>query len=92
MSLPYTNEDIVRADRRRMHNVRNDVCNYFNHLIDSTKKSSKLLWASVAACIHGFFPMTFKYTALSVCLSIVENDLKHNKLHEPTVSSHMHDV
>ena len=91
MSLPYTNEDLVRADRM-IYTMRNGVRRYFNNLIDSAKNSAKLLCASVAACVHGIFPTTFQYTALSVCLSIVEKDLKCNKVPEKKMSSHMHDV
>ena len=38
----------------------------------------------------------FKYTALSVCLSMVENDLMHNRVPNPVpdsnTNSHMHDI
>ena len=97
MSLPYTNKDLVRADRM-IYNMRNDIRGYFRNLIDSTKNAAKLLCASVTSCIHGIFPMTFKYTALAMCLSIVENDLMHNKIpnnisnNSCNQNQHMHDV
>lgn len=97
MSLPYTNDDVMRAHRlnMRVYNLRNRIRWYFRNLIDSTKNAAKLMCASVAACIHGVFPRTFKYTALSMCLSIVENDLMHGKVPNPVPDSstdHLHDV
>ena len=99
MSLPYTREDVMRAHRMNVHiyNMRNNIRGYLRNLTDSTKNAAKLLCASVASCIHGIFPSTFKYTALAVCLSIVENDLMHNKIpiivHEPIPdSTHMHEI
>jgi hypothetical protein len=82
MSLPYTNDDVLRAHRMNVHlyNARNRVCAYLSNLVDSTKNAAKLLCASAASCIHGIFPATFKYTTLSICLSIVESDLVHNKV------------
>ena len=92
MSLPYTNEDVLRAHRlnARFYNMRNRVRWYICNLTESTKNAAKLLGAAVASCIHGVFPRTFKYTALSVCLSIVENDLRHTQL--PSANAHLHDV
>jgi len=98
MSLPYTNEDLVHAHRMnvRIYNIRNNIHYYFQNLIDSTKNAAKLLGASIASCIHGIFPMTFRYTALSVCLNIVENDLIHDKIpnthNKNHAHAHMHDV
>ena len=102
MSLPYTREDIMRAHRMNVtiYNLRNSIRGYLRNLTDSTKNAAKLLCASVASCVHGIFPMTFKYTALAVCLSIVENDLMHNNIpiiaHAPipdsNTNSHMHDI
>jgi hypothetical protein len=105
MSLPYTNDDVLRAHRMnvRFYNMRNQLRHYFRNLANSAKNAAKLMCASVAACIHGVFPRTFKYTALAVCLSIVENDLMHNRIphdhttpHAPIPDSsaaiHMHDV
>jgi len=81
MSLPYTNEDVIRADRV-MYTMRNHIRGYFRNLMHSTKNAAKLLCASFTSCIHGIFPTTFKYTALATCLSIVENDLMHNNIHK----------
>lgn len=92
MSLPYTNDDVMRAHHLnvRFYNMRNCIRGYICNLTDSTKNAAKLLGAAVASCIHGVCPRLFKYTALSVCLSIVENDLTHNKL--PSANAHLHDV
>lgn len=76
MYLPYTNSDIARSNT----NTRIIINTYFRNLVSSTKNAAKLLCASVAACIHGIFPSTCKYTPLSVCLSIVEHDLIHNNV------------
>jgi hypothetical protein len=78
MYLPYTNEDLVRE--RMILRMRNNIRSYFRNMIDSAKNAAKLLGASVASCIHGICPTTFKYTALAVCLSIVENDLMHDNI------------
>ena len=100
MSLPYTRDDVIRAHRMnvRVYTMRNNIRSYVRNLVDSTKNAAKLLCASVASCIHGVFPTMFKYTALSVCLSMVENDLMHNRVpvHAPipdsNTNSHMHDI
>jgi hypothetical protein len=98
MSLPYTMDDVMRSHRMnvRVYNMRNCVRGYVRNLVDSTKNAAKLLGASVASCIHGVFPTMFKYTALSVCLSMVENDLMHNRVPNPVpvsnTNSHMHDI
>lgn len=95
LPLPYTNADLIRTDRMILR-MRNNIRSYFCNLIDSTKNAAKLLGASVTSCIHGIFPTTFKYTALAVCLSIVENELIHNKTlkstNNSTKSQHLHDV
>lgn len=95
MSLPYTNEDLMHSHHMNVmaYNIRNSIRNYFRNLIDSTNNSAKLLCASVSSCINAVFPSCFKYTALSICLSIVETDLKYNRIPEKiNSSSHMHDV
>jgi hypothetical protein len=80
----------------RIYTMRNNIRSYVRNLVDSTKNAAKLLCASVASCIHGVFPTMFKYTALSVCLSMVENDLMHNRVPNPVpdsrTDSHMHDI
>ena len=80
MSLPFTNADVVRAHHLnvRFYQARNRIRWYMCNLMDSTKNAAKLLYASVTSCIHGVCPSMYKYTPLSVCLSIVENDLTHN--------------
>jgi hypothetical protein len=80
MSLPYTNDDVLRSHRMnvRYYNACNRIRAYFTNFVGSTKNAAKLLCASVTSCIHGVFPSAFKYTALSICLSIVENDLTNN--------------
>lgn len=99
MSLPYTNDDVLRAHRMnvRYYNTCNRLRAYFTNLVGSTTNAAKLLCASVASCIHGIFPSAFKYTALSVCLSIVENDLTNNtipttKIQKIDPFAHAHDV
>ena len=98
MSLPYTNDDVVIAHHMnvKVYRMRNSIRSYFYNLSDSTKNAAKLLYASVTSCIHGLFPMTFRYTALSICLSIVETDLMNDKIpHKKNsmhTSAHMHDV
>ena len=93
MSLPFTNDDIARAHRLNVcfYQARNRIRGYFCNLIDSTKNAAKLLYASVTSCIHGVFPGTFQYTPLSVCLSIVEHDLVHGKMHNKTKYAKPHD-
>jgi len=101
MSLPYTKDDVLREHRMnlRFYAIRKGISNYFHNLVGSTKYAAKLLGASVASCMHGIFPSCFKYTTLSVCLSIVENDLMHNRIPIPIIvhapisdSAHMHDI
>lgn len=98
MSLPYTNDDVVIAHHMnvKFYNMRKNIRNYFRNLVDSAQNSAKLLYASVTSCIHGIFPMTFRYTALSICLSIVETDLMHDKIplnkNHTHANAHMHDV
>lgn len=89
MQLPYTNQDVLRTHHMNMryHNACKRLRNYFTNLVSSTKNAAKLLCASVTLCIHGIFPKTFKYTPLSICLSIVENDLINNKQ-----TMHAHEV
>jgi hypothetical protein len=88
----------MRAHRMnvRVYNMRHHVRGYIRNLVDSTKNAAKLLGASVASCIHGVFPTMFKYTALAVCLSMVENDLMQNRVPNPVLDSrtdsHMHDI
>ena len=97
MSLPYTREDVARVHRMnvQIYNARNRIRGYLRNLTDSTKNAAKLLCASVASCIHGIFPSLFKYTAIAVCLSVVENDLMHSRVtaHAPIPdATHAHDI
>jgi hypothetical protein len=72
-NLPHTNADIRSASKM--------ICNeYAAHALQSMRTSAKLLVASIAACINGIIPSAFKYTAMSVCLSIIEDDLQHNRV------------
>lgn len=72
-NLPHTNADI------RSKSIM--ICNeYAAHALQSMRTSAKLLVASIAACINGIIPRAFKYTAMSVCLSIIEDDLQHNRV------------
>jgi hypothetical protein len=98
MSLPYTNDDVMRAHHLNVHfyQARIRIRAYFTNLVGSTKNAAKLLCASVASCIHGVFPSAFKYTALSICLSFVETDLTNNNLpiqmQKMDAYAHPHDV
>jgi hypothetical protein len=76
--LPYTNADVRCNDMK--HALFNDCV---THVRKCMWTSAKLLCGSIAACIHGIIPRAFKYTALSVCLSIVEDDLQTNCVHLP---------
>jgi hypothetical protein len=72
------------------------ICNeYAAHALQSMSTSAKLLWGSIAACINGIIPHAFKYTTMSICLSIIEDDLQHNRVPLPTnrpQSSMLNDV
>lgn len=87
--LPHTNADI-RSTSIIM------ICNeYAAHALQSMSTSAKLLWGSIAACINGIIPHAFKYTTMSICLSIIEDDLQHNRVPLPTnrpQSSMLNDV
>ena len=79
--LPHTNADI-RSTSIIM------ICNeYAAHGLQCMRTSAKLLVASIAACINGIIPRAFRYTAMSVCLSIIEDDLQHNRVPAPTKRS-----
>ena len=82
-NLPYTNADI-HSKSKMIYNVAHSVVPSFNkyaaHALQSMSTSAKLLGASIAACMHGILPHAFKYTAMSVCLSIIEDDLKNNRV------------
>jgi len=84
--LPYTNAD-VRCNMK--HSLFNDCV---THVRKCMWTSAKLLCGSIAACIHGIIPRAFKYTALSVCLSIVEDDLQNNRVRLPVTRSHLNDI
>ena len=100
-NLPYTNADI-RSIPKLVDNLKHDVIPSFNKYVAHCGKrmcmSAKLLWGSIAACINGIFPRAFKYTAMSICLSIIEDDLQNNRvpLHAakrpPTQSIVLNDV
>ncbi len=100
MSLPYTNDDVLRQHRLNVqfYNARNRIRRYACNLTESTKNAAKLLYASVTSCIHGIFPSVFKYNALSICLSIVEHDLTNNanvpttRIQKIDTFMHAHDV
>lgn len=68
--LPYTNADVGSPFNAAS----------FKHCMHCMHTSAKLFFASVAACINGFIPRAFKYTAMSICLSIIEDDLQKNRV------------
>ena len=80
--LPYTNADAGSKSKFK-HAWGAFNAGYVAHCAQCMRKSAKLLFASIAACINGFIPHVFKYTAMSVCLSIVEYDLQKNRVPIP---------
>lgn len=44
---------------------------YVQHMKMALGYSLRLLWASIACCIHAFCPIVFTRTASSICLEIV---------------------
>ena len=98
-NLPYTNADI-RPKPKIIYNMKRVLIPSFNayaaHAFQSMSTSAKLLLGSIAACINGIIPRAFKYTAMSICLSIIEDDLQHNRVPAnrppPIQSSMLNDV
>lgn len=82
--LPYTNADVGSPFNAAS----------FKHCMHCMHTSAKLFFASVAACINGFIPRAFKYTAMSICLSIIEDDLQKNRVPSPAtrLQSALNDV
>ena len=98
LNLPYTNADI-RPKPKIIYNMKHVLIPSFNayaaHAFQSMSTSAKLLLGSIAACINGIIPRAFKYTAMSICLSIIEDDLQHNRVpikRPPIQSSMLNDV
>jgi hypothetical protein len=101
-NLPYTNADIHPKSKiidLLSSNMKHAIIPSFNayaaHALQSMSTSAKLLLGSIAACINGIVPRAFKYTAMSICLSIIEDDLQHNRMpvkRPPTQSSMLNDV
>lgn len=100
-NLPYTNADI--RPKSKIIDLLSFNVNYafipsFNayavHALQSMSTSAKLLLGSIAACINGIIPRAFKYTAMSICLAIIEDDLRHNRVpvRPPMQSSMLNDV
>jgi len=75
--LPYTNADVGYPFNAASFKKYAAHCTHCMHT------SAKLFFASVAACINGFIPRAFKYTAMSTCLSIIEDDLQKNRVPVP---------
>ena len=91
--LPYTNAD---ADTKSKlvkffelgafhpgQGVIPSFSKYATHALHSMSTSAKLLFGSIVACINGIIPCAFKYTAVSVCLSIIEDNLQTNRMPLP---------
>jgi len=101
-NLPYTNADIRPKPKIidllsfNMNRVFIPSFNaYAAHALQSMSTSAKMLLGSMAACINGIIPRVFKYTAMSICLSIIEDDLQHNRVpakRPPIQSSMLNDV
>ena len=82
-NLPHTNADIRSTSKM--------ICSEcVAHALQSMRTSAKLLVASIAACINGIIPRAFKYTAMSVCLSIIEDDLQHNRVPPAPIKRRSH--
>jgi hypothetical protein len=86
-NLPYTNADvrpkpkIIDLLSFNMEHVFIPSFHYYvTHVGKCMRTSAKLLWGSIAMCMHGIIPRAFKYTALSTCLTIIEDDLQHNRV------------
>ena len=81
--LPYTNAD-ANAKSKFKSKFKQigmfDCASYAAHALHSMSVSSKLLLASIASCINGIIPRAFKYTAMSICLSIIEDNLQNNRM------------
>jgi hypothetical protein len=97
-NLPYTNADI--RPKSKIINLLSFNVNlvfipsfnaYAAHALQSMSTSAKMLLGSIAACINGIVPRAFKYTAMSICLSIIEDDLQHNRMpvKRPPIQSRM---
>ena len=82
-NLPYTNAD-SRPKPKMGDNLEHIIIPSFNKYVTHFRKcmrvSAKLLLGSIAACINGIVPRAFKYTAMSICLSIIEDDLQNNRV------------
>ena len=98
LNLPYTNADI-HSKSKIIYNMKHVLIPSFNayaaHAFQSMSTSAKLLLGSIAACINGIIPRAFKHTSMSICLDIIEDDLRHNRVpvkRPPTQSSMLNDV
>ena len=80
--LPYTNADANPKSqfKFKQFGMTFDFASYAAHALHSMSVSSKLLLASIASCINGIIPRAFKYTAMSICLSIIEDNLQNNRM------------
>ena len=89
--LPYTNADtksnlVKFFELGAFHpgqGVIPSLSKYATHALHSMSTSAKLLFGSIVACINGIIPCAFKYTAVSVCLSIIEDNLQNNRMPLP---------
>lgn len=82
--LPYTNQEASAMSRTKFKHFKSNLYGgtktFATHFVHSMSVSAKLLVASIASCINGFIPGAFKYTTMSVCLSIIEDDLQNNRM------------
>ena len=80
--LPYTNQEanaMMSKSKFKHFNVRGTRL-FATHLVHSMLVSAKLFLASIAACVNGVIPSALRYTAASICLSIIEDDLQNNRM------------
>ena len=79
--LPYTNTEANALSRSKFKQFKTTVRG--THFANAMIVAVKLLMASIASCVNGFIPSAFKYTSVSICLSIIEDDLQNNRMPYP---------
>ena len=82
--LPYTNQEAIAMSKTKFKHFKSNFYGRtrtaVTHFTHSMAVCAKLLLASVATCINGFIPTAFQYTSISICLSIIEDDLQNNRM------------
>jgi len=85
--LPYTNQEANAMSKSKFkfkHFNARGTRAFATHCLHSMVVSAKLLLASIAACVNGVIPCALRYTAVGVCLSIIEDDLQNNRMPHAT--------